>query len=90
MRKADEGTAILYFYLADRIEELYEETLHPQPNGWLDKLLERKSGRRHVMLVTIGGVVIALILGVVSLIVGIFQAVVAYLAWKYPQTSVDH
>ncbi|OAR00816.1 hypothetical protein LLEC1_04838 [Akanthomyces lecanii] len=84
VRRHDESTAMCYVYLAERLENPYEETRNPQPDGWLDRVLDRKSGRRHVMCITIAGFVVALLLGCGSLVTGIFQAVVAYLAWKYP------
>ncbi|KAJ3473001.1 hypothetical protein NLG97_g10581 [Lecanicillium saksenae] len=78
------ATPLRYVYLAERLEDLYEETLNPPPDGWLDQVLERKSGKRHVMCITIAGFVVALLLGVLSLVAGVFQAVIAYLAWKNP------
>ncbi|KAJ6782470.1 hypothetical protein PWT90_04834 [Aphanocladium album] len=84
VRQRGETTTLRYVYLAERLEDLYEETLNPPPDGWLDRVLERKRGKRHVMCITIAGFVVALLLGVLSLVAGVFQAVIAYLAWKNP------
>ncbi|OAA63787.1 hypothetical protein ISF_04496 [Cordyceps fumosorosea ARSEF 2679] len=78
------GERARYVYLAERLEDLFEEARHPRPDGWLDRALERRSGKRHVMCATVVGLVVALVLGVGSLAAGVFQAVVAYLAWKNP------
>ncbi|TQV93213.1 hypothetical protein V2A60_010352 [Cordyceps javanica] len=84
IRRPGDGTAVRYIYWAARLEDLHEEMQNPQPDGWLDRLLERKSRQRHAMCVTVAGLVVALLLGVGSLAAGIFQAAVAYLAWKHP------
>lgn len=84
VRRRGESTAMCYMCLAERLEDLYEETETPQPDAWLDLALYRKNGRRHVMIITIAGFVVALLPGVGSLVTGIFQAVVAYLARKHP------
>ena len=55
-----------------------------QPDAWLELALDRKNGRRHVISITMAGFVVALLLGVGSLVTGFFQAVVAYLARKHP------
>ena len=83
IRNADE-TDIEYHYLGTRLLELYEEMENPTPRGWVEKWLERKSGARYVMLATLVGVVIAVVLGMVSLAVGSFQAWVAYQQWQHP------
>ncbi|CAJ2500055.1 Uu.00g029080.m01.CDS01 [Anthostomella pinea] len=38
---------VSYVYLADRLEELYQETKTPRPRTWLDKQLQRRSGARY-------------------------------------------
>ncbi|OAA74263.1 hypothetical protein LEL_07844 [Akanthomyces lecanii RCEF 1005] len=84
VRRRGESTAMCYMCLAERLEDLYEETETPQPDAWLDLALDRKNGRRHVMIITMAGFVVAMLPGVGSLVTGIFQAVVAYLARKHP------
>lgn len=73
-----------YKYFGSRLLELYEEVENPSPRGFLERWLERKSGARYVMMATLIGVFIAVILGILGLGVGIFQAWVAYEAWKHP------
>lgn len=82
-RRADESS-IAYEHMASRLMDLHEELLNPTPRGALFDWIERKSGARYVMMATLGGVVIAIILGIFGLAVGIFQAWVAYEAWKHP------
>ncbi|KAF5009709.1 hypothetical protein FDECE_4055 [Fusarium decemcellulare] len=73
-----------YRYLESRMVELYEELDNPTPRGFLEKWLERKSGARYVMMVTLGGVGIAIILGALALAVSIFQAWVGWQQWQHP------
>ncbi|KAJ5885186.1 hypothetical protein N7495_009696 [Penicillium taxi] len=76
-----------YRHFGSRLRELYDEVENPSPRGFMEKWFERKSGARYVMMATFIGVIIAVILGILSLIVGIFQAWVAYEAWKNPVTA---
>ena len=73
-----------YRYLEQRLVELYEELDNPTPRGYLEKWLERKSGARYVMMVTLAGVAIAIMLGALALAVSIFQAWVGWQQWKHP------
>ncbi|KAH9897175.1 hypothetical protein F4778DRAFT_246748 [Xylariomycetidae sp. FL2044] len=75
---------ISYVFLADRLEELYQEMQSPRPRSWLDKQLQRRSGARYVMLATLAGVALALLLGIVALAVSVLQTWIAYQAWKRP------
>ncbi|KIW21418.1 hypothetical protein PV08_01998 [Exophiala spinifera] len=83
IRTAEE-TNISYHYLGARLAELYEESKNPTPHSLFDKWLERKSSARHVMLATLVGVFIAIVLGILSLAVSLYQAYVGYQAWKHP------
>ena len=76
-----------YLYLGSKLMDLYEEIENPTPRGLVEQWLERRSGARYVMLATLAGVAIAVILGILSLAVGIFQAWVAYQQWKYPVSA---
>ncbi|KAI0418853.1 hypothetical protein F5X98DRAFT_362821 [Xylaria grammica] len=38
---------ISYIYLADQLEELFQESQTPQPRTWLEKQMERRSGARY-------------------------------------------
>ncbi|RYO83798.1 hypothetical protein DL766_001420 [Monosporascus sp. MC13-8B] len=78
---------ICYSYFGSRLMELYEEVKNPTPRGFVERWFERKSGARYAMMATLVGVLIAVILGMLSLAVGIFQAWVAYEAWKHPVVS---
>lgn len=78
---------ISYVYLAERLANLYHEMQNPRPRGWLERVLERKSGARYVMMATLVGVVFAVILGFLSLAVSSYQTWIAYQAWKHPVAS---
>lgn len=75
---------ISYQYFGARLVDLFEELEDPSPRGILEKWLQRKSGARYVMMATLIGVIIAVILGILGLAVSLFQAWVAYEAWKHP------
>ncbi|KAF9881804.1 hypothetical protein CkaCkLH20_00950 [Colletotrichum karsti] len=75
---------VTYQYWGSRLVDLYEELENPKPRDTLGLWLKANSKERHVMLATLVGVMIAIILGILSLVVGIFQAWVAYEAWKHP------
>ncbi|KAF7562348.1 hypothetical protein G7046_g1795 [Stylonectria norvegica] len=84
-RREDEDD-ILYHYWGSRLMDLYDEIENPKPRGPLEIWMEQRSKSRHVMMATLAGVVIAIMLGIMGLIVGIFQAWVSYQAWKHPVT----
>ncbi|PSN71043.1 hypothetical protein BS50DRAFT_570448 [Corynespora cassiicola Philippines] len=84
-RYRDEGeVASSYPYFGARLAELYDELQTPTPRGKLHTWLERKSGSRYVMMVTMVGVLIAIVIGLLSLGVSGFQAWVTYQQWKHP------
>lgn len=71
-------------YWGARLEELYEQMENPKASGYFEKWIERRSGARYVMMATLAGVTIAIVLGVLSLAVSIFQAWVGYQQWQHP------
>ncbi|KAF4508095.1 hypothetical protein G6O67_004520 [Ophiocordyceps sinensis] len=75
---------ISYCYFGGRLIDLFKEQEDPKPHSILEKWFHRKSGARFMMMATLVGVFMAIILGVLGLAVGIFQAWLAYQAWKHP------
>ncbi|KAL2211712.1 hypothetical protein CC79DRAFT_216955 [Sarocladium strictum] len=75
---------ISYVYLADRLAGLHHELQNPRPRGWLERVVERKSGARYMMMATLIGVLFAVLLGILSLGVSSYQTWIAYQAWKHP------
>ncbi|KAI1423758.1 hypothetical protein F5Y12DRAFT_514736 [Xylaria sp. FL1777] len=82
-RRRDEDD-IDFVYFGARLVELYDEMQNPTAHGSFERALQRVSGARYVMLATLVGVFIAVVLGILGLAVGVFQAWVAYQAWRYP------
>jgi hypothetical protein len=82
-RTREEGD-ISFQYWGSRLMDLYDEVENPKPRGLLETWLEQRSKARHVMMATLVGVAIAILLGMGGLAVAIFQAWVAYQAWKHP------
>ncbi|KIW26149.1 uncharacterized protein PV07_09269 [Cladophialophora immunda] len=86
--RSDDENDITYHHFCSRLMDLYDETISPTPRSLVDKWVEKRSGARHVMMATLVGVIIAIILGILSLAVSIFQAWVGYQAWKHPLPNV--
>ncbi|KAK4085020.1 uncharacterized protein Triagg1_10 [Trichoderma aggressivum f. europaeum] len=84
-REGEEAAS--YNYFGSRLVDLFKELEDPSPRGILEKWLQRKSGARYMMMATLVGVIIAIILGILGLAVGVFQAWVSYEAWKHPVSS---
>lgn len=78
---------VSYNCFGARLVDLFRELEDPSPRGILEKWLQRKSGARYMMMATLVGVIIAIILGILGLAVGVFQAWVSYEAWKHPVSS---
>ncbi|PTD13443.1 hypothetical protein FCULG_00004422 [Fusarium culmorum] len=76
--------SVPYVYLADRLATLYDELQNPQPRSRFQRLIQRKSSTRHMMMATLIGVVFAILLGMVSLGVSSYQTWISYQAWKHP------
>ncbi|KAJ4387900.1 hypothetical protein N0V93_008503 [Gnomoniopsis smithogilvyi] len=85
--RTDEENDIKYQYWASRLMDLYDEVENPKARGFLEQWMERKSGARYVMMATLAGVVVAVVLGFLGLVVGIFQAWVGYQQWRHPIPS---
>lgn len=83
IRKKEERETSFHSFGA-RLAELYNELENPRPRGMLQKWLERRSGARYTMLIALAGVFLALLLGIATLAVSIYQAWLSHQAWKYP------
>lgn len=81
--RRDSDAEMSYAYFGDRLEELYKELMHPTPHGWLQRRLQRKN-ETYMLMATMYGVIIAVMLGFLSLIAAIFQSWVAWQQWKHP------
>lgn len=86
IRKPEERETTYQFF-GTRLAELYNELENPRPRGMLQKWLERRSGARHAMLIGLSGVFLALLFGMATLAVSVYQAWISYQAWKYPTSS---
>ncbi|KAI0474208.1 hypothetical protein F4859DRAFT_482261 [Xylaria cf. heliscus] len=79
-----EEELVAYEYWGPRLMELHDEIENPTPRGLIETWMERKSGARYVMMATLAGVLIAILLGVLSLVVSIVQAWISWQQWKHP------
>jgi hypothetical protein len=73
-----------YRYLASKLRDLYDEVENPAPRSRFERWFERRIAQRYFMMATLGGLIAAIILGILGLAVGMFQAWVAYQQWKFP------
>lgn len=84
IQRPGDGDEGMYPIFGHRLMTLYTELEDPTPRGILDVWLEKRSKSRHVMLVTLAGVTVAIILGVLSLSVSVFQTWISWQEWKHP------
>lgn len=63
---------------------LYDEIENPKARGMFETWLEKNSKARHAMFAALVGVLIAIILGILTLIVAVVQTYIAWQAWKSP------
>jgi hypothetical protein len=80
----DDDPETSYKYFGNRLAEIYDELQNPTPHGRLKMWLQRKSGTRYMLLVTMTGVIIAVTLGFLTLVVAVFQAWIAWQQWRHP------
>ncbi|KAH8725962.1 hypothetical protein GQ44DRAFT_726338 [Phaeosphaeriaceae sp. PMI808] len=84
-RKCDDPDAN-YTIFGSRLIALYSELQSPRPRGWLQERLGRKRDA-YMLMATMIGVIIAVLVGIASSGVSVFQAWVAYQQWKHPVTG---
>lgn len=81
--RTDSDPPVTYAYFGPRLAALHQELRTPTPHGWLQRRLQRKS-ETYMLMATLIGVCIAVTLGLLGLIVSMFQAWVSYQQWKHP------
>jgi len=69
-------------YFGNRLEELVKEMRNPTPHGWLQRRLKRKEDA-YMLMVAMYGVIVAVVLGFLTLLTAIFQSWVAWQQWKH-------
>ncbi|KAK6535589.1 hypothetical protein TWF694_002044 [Orbilia ellipsospora] len=90
LHRGPEEGEFRYYYFGSRLEELYEEVSEPGPQNRLGKWIDKRKGTRHVMLATLTGVVIAIVLGILTLGVSGYQAWIGYQQWQHPKSTSDN
>jgi hypothetical protein len=74
-----------FMYWGDRLARLHELVKQPPPRNRFVSWIERHTSERNALTVAIVGLFLAALFGLLSLLVGIVQTVIAFLAWKYPR-----
>jgi hypothetical protein len=67
---------------APRLLRLYEEIEDPTPTTWLERYSDRRKSARHVYTLTYLALVLALLLGILTVTLGILQVWISYCDWK--------
>ena len=76
-----------FAYLGERLGTLLDAVENPEPYGFFERWLERKSGARYIMLATVLGVFAAVLLGIAALGLSGYQTWIAYQVWRHPVPS---
>ncbi|KAF3934709.1 hypothetical protein ABW20_dc0105818 [Dactylellina cionopaga] len=74
---------IRYLYFGARLADINDELKNPSPRGYISRWARRK-GAGHANIATIVGVGLALLFGLATLGLGVFQAWVGYQQWQHP------
>ncbi|KAI1404772.1 hypothetical protein F4819DRAFT_446314 [Hypoxylon fuscum] len=69
-------------YWGRRLEKLQELTKRPPPRNSLVSWFERHTSERNALTVAIIGLFLTALLGFLGVVVGMFQLVIAWMAWK--------
>ena len=71
-----------YHYWGNRLAMLHNLVKYPRPTYRIGQWVERHASERNVLFVAILSLVLSAFFGFLSVIVGAFQAWVAYRSWK--------
>lgn len=77
---------ITFDYWGDRLSALYDVVKQPPPANALVAWLERHTSERNALTIAIVGLFLSVLFGLLSFIVGLLQLVLAWVAYKYPQS----
>ncbi|PQE32169.1 hypothetical protein CJF32_00001767 [Rutstroemia sp. NJR-2017a WRK4] len=71
-----------YHYWGDRLAKLHHLVTHPRSSHRIGQWIQRNASERNTLFVAILSLVLSAFFGFLSVILGIFQAWVAYISWK--------
>lgn len=74
-----------HVYWGNRLRIIQDMTSKPPPKNILVSWVERHTSERNALSVAILGLILVVVFGFLSLLVGVAQLIVSILAWKYPQ-----
>lgn len=69
---------------ARRLDELHDFVRQPPPSNALVAWFERHTSERNALTVAILGLFLSVVIGLLGLVVGILQLVLAWYAYKFP------
>jgi len=71
-------------YWGDRLSMLHDVVQRPPPTNAMVAWFERHTSERNALTVAIVGLFLSALFGLLSFLVGLFQLVLAWVAYKYP------
>ena len=71
-----------YYYWGNRLAKLHHLVTNPRPTRHIGQWIQRHASERNAMFVAILSLVLSAFFGFLSVILGTFQAWMAYQSWK--------
>ena len=78
---------VRYVYLRDRLQTLSDLLHSPPPANKFMAWMESKLSERFTLAIAITALVLSVLFGLLSCLIGIVQIVLQYYAWKYPVST---
>ncbi|KAF5012916.1 hypothetical protein FDECE_1050 [Fusarium decemcellulare] len=75
---------IKYVYWGKRIAQLHELAMHRPPRNKLERWFQQRSTDGNAFLTALLALFISILVGIVTILLGCFQAWIAWMAWKHP------
>lgn len=75
-----------YPHWAVRLHTIYEEAQDPTPMSWVGRWSERQKAARHTFWLTYLAIVVAVLFGIVSVVLGVFQVWISWCSWGGNET----
>ncbi|KAF4992807.1 hypothetical protein FGRMN_6909 [Fusarium graminum] len=73
-----------YVYWGKRIAQLHELVKSRPPRNKAEKWFQQKTSERNALLIALLALFISIFVGILSIILGIVQVWIAWMAWKHP------
>jgi hypothetical protein len=71
-----------YHYFGNRLAKLHHLVTNPRPSHRISQWIQRHASERNALFVAMLSLVLSALFGFLSVVIGLFQAWVAYQSWK--------